>query len=450
MNNSGQFTNHYYKLGLTIPVLGFGIAAGLSGANPACSTERPNIIVILADDLGYGDIGSYGSSIHQTPVLDKMAAEGISFMDYYSNGPVSTPTRAALITGNYQQRAGLEGVIYVAIDQRSKGMSDSEKTMAEFFSEAGYNTGIFGKWHLGFRKEHNPTFFGFDKFVGFKSGNVDYISHHDNLGLHDWWHNLTRVYEEGYLTDLITDHALDFMERNRDEPFFIYITHLAPHTPYQGRDDKADRYPGEKFSYYGSRSDRHEAYKEMVEIMDENIGRVFEKLKELGLEYNTFVFFCSDNGANEYGSNGNLNGFKTTLWEGGIRVPAIGWYPKKIQSGIISNSQVISMDILPTILSIAKIETSYQFDGHDFSEVMFSQKELEERPFFWRYRGQWAVRKGYWKYLRIKDEEYLFNLKDDIQESNNLIDDHPDKMLELKKYLAEWEDEMDKYIQQTD
>ncbi len=404
----------------------------------------------MADDLGYGDISCFESDYINTPILDKMAAEGIKFTDYHSNGAVCTPTRAALMTGNYQQRAGLEGVIYAALDKRMFGISDSIKTLPEYLREAGYSTGAFGKWHLGYKPEYNPTKHGFDEFYGYVSGNVDYISHRDGIGLFDWWHNTDTCYEKGYVTDLITNHAIEFMEENKDKPFFIYLPHEAPHYPYQSRSDKADRLPGMKFPVQGSRPDKKQAYKEMVEIMDENIGRVMQKLKELKLDENTFVLFCSDNGATNKGSNGNLNGFKGSLWEGGHRVPAIAWYPEKIKAGTKTNSTILSMDILPTFRSVAGIFQKGDFDGKDFSKVMFLQSEMDERPVFWRYRNQWAVRKGEWKYLKIKGKEYLFNLKDDIEEQQNLMEVEPFKVNELKNFLKEWECEMGKYKMKTE
>jgi len=449
-NNPNSFKEYFLRLKFGTTILSISFVSLLSLCSEASTPKKPNIIIIMADDLGYGDIGCFGSDFIHTPVLDKMADEGMKFTDFHSNGAVCTPTRAALMTGNYQQRAGLEGVIYVALDQRKYGISASEETMAEVFHEVGYTTGIFGKWHLGFKPEHNPTFHGFDEFYGFVSGNVDFISHRDNLGLYDWWHNTDSVYEEGYLTDLITDHALAFMKRNKDKPFLLYLSHQAPHFPYQGRNDKADRLPWVDFKAHGSRPDKKHAYKEMVKIMDENIGRVFKRLEELGLKKNTFVFFCSDNGATNLGSNGNLNGYKTSLWEGGHRVPAIAWYPGKIKPGTTAESPVLSMDVLPTLLSIAGITREIKFDGKDFSEILFSQNNLKERPLFWRYRNQWAVRKGDWKYLKIKEEEFLFNLKYDLQESTNLKEKHPDKIEEFKKLLSDWKKEMEQYKQQTD
>ena len=418
----------------------------------ACKPKNdtpPNIVLIMADDLGYGDISCFGSDYIKTPVLDKMAAEGMKFTDYHSNGAVCSPTRAALMTGNYQQRACIEGVIYAALDKRMYGISAEEKTMAEYFKDAGYTTGAFGKWHLGYKPEFNPTRHGFDEFYGYVSGNVDYISHRDGVGLYDWWENADTSYEKGYVTDLITEHALQFIEKNRNKPFLLYLPHEAPHYPYQGRNDKADRLPGQKFQAHGSRPDKKQAYKEMVEIMDENVGRVFQKLKELGLDKNTFVLFCSDNGATKMGSNGTLNGFKGSLWEGGHRVPAITWYPQKIAAGTQTGSTVLSMDVLPTLLSVASISVPSKFDGVDFSPVMFHQEELAERPVFWRYRNQWVVRKGDWKYLKIKDNEFLFNLKNDLGEQQNLIKTNTEKAAELKTLLDQWNNEMNQYKQQT-
>ncbi len=412
--------------------------------------KQPNIILIMADDLGYGDIGCFGNDSVRTPVLDKLAAEGIRFTDFHSNGAVCSPTRAALMTGNYQQRAGIEGVIYAALDKRIYGISDKQKTMAEYYKEAGYTTGIFGKWHLGYKPEFNPVFHGFDEFYGYVSGNVDYISHRDGVGLLDWWHNTDTCYDEGYVTDIITDKALEFMVKNRNNPFFLYLPHEAVHYPYQGRNEKADRLPGVNFTAHGSRSDKKQAYREMLEIMDENIGRIMNKLEELDLNNSTFVLFCSDNGATNMGNNGNLNGFKGSLWEGGHRVPAIAWFPSRIKAGVTINSAILSMDILPTLLKVSGISGSDNFDGKDFSKGLFTGERMIERPVFWRYRNQWAVRMEDWKYLKIGENEFLFNLKNDLAEQNNLINQNPLKAADLNKMLDDWEMEMSKYELQTD
>jgi len=247
-----------------------------------------------------------------------MAEQGMKFTDYHSNGAVCTPTRAALLTGRYQQRCGLEGVIYAKGETRQCGMPLEEITFAEVLKSAGYHTGIFGKWHLGYQVKYNPLEQGFEEFRGYVSGNVDYHSHVDGAGYRDWWHNREQVVEEGYTTDLITQHAVEFIKKHQDEPFCLYVAHEAPHFPFQGRHDPPDRLPGGKFPAHGSRKDSKNAYKEMIMALDESVGQVISIVKELGIEKDTFIFFCSDNGAIlKVGSNGNLRGAKGSLWEGG-------------------------------------------------------------------------------------------------------------------------------------
>ncbi len=423
----------------------------MSLAMVSCSSgadESPNIVIIMADDLGYGDVGCYGSEWTETPAIDRLAEEGMRFTDFHSNGANCTPTRAALMTGRYQQRAGLEGVIYVRGETRQTGLDPSETTLAEMFSDAGYVTGIMGKWHLGYRKKYNPVLQGFDTFHGYVSGNIDYHSHYDNAGIFDWWHNLDTVRENGYVTDLITDHSIDFIRENRDQPFFLYVPHEAPHVPFQGRSDSAYRYPGREFSYLGPVEDQEAAYREMVEVMDEGIGRIMQTLNDLQLDKKTFVIFCSDNGS-RFGSNGPLRGAKGSLWEGGHRVPAIARYPGIIEAGAESSAIILSMDLAPTLLAVAGIEQSHDFDGVDFSAHMYEREPLESRPVFWRYREQATVRKGSWKYLKMEGEEYLFNLEEDLTEENNRVDQHPEITGEMKTLLEKWQSEMNRYQQKT-
>ncbi len=418
------------------------LAGLLALSTPNGNAERkPNIVLIMADDLGYGDIGCYGNDWINTPHLDALARNGMRFTDYHSNAPVCSPTRAALLTGRYQQRSGLEGVIYVRGETRQVGLRQDEVTFAEVLKKAGYKTGIFGKWHLGYKKEYNPVHHGFDVFHGYVSGNIDYHSHYDNAGIADWWHNLEQIEEEGYVTDLITDHAIDFIKSNKDNPFCVYIAHEAPHWPYQGREDKADRFPGVDFNSHGSRKDKKGAYKEMVEAMDENIGRVIKTLEQLGLSRDTFVFFCSDNGATPLGSNGSLRGDKGSLWEGGHRVPAIAYWPGKIDKGQTIDDTVLSMDMFPTMASLAgasDIDTP-PLDGVDISPLLVKNKSLPERTLFWRYRRHKVVRQGQWKWIAEGKNQYLFNLETDRNEQNNLANTHKEKARELAKAMARWE-----------
>ncbi len=348
--------------------------------------QLPNVIVIMADDLGYGGLSCYGNPRVKTPHLDSLARHGIRFTDFHANAPVCTPTRASLLTGNYPQRSGLEGVIYVRGETRQVGLDTTTLTIAELLHQNGYATGIIGKWHLGYQEAYNPVAHGFDTFRGYVSGNIDYHSHYDNAGIYDWWHNLDSVQEEGYVTDLITRHSVDFIREHQDKPFFLYVAHEAPHVPFQGRNDPAYRFPDQEFTYYGPVEDRQRAYRKMVEVMDEGVGEIMRALRENQLEENTLVLFLSDNGAlAAYGNNGKLNGKKGKLLEG---------------------------------------------------------KALPERPLFWRYNNQKAVREGPWKLLITKTGTALYNLEQDLQETNNLYQSEPDKATDLQRRLARWEEKV--------
>lgn len=410
------------------------------GCDPQRLSEKPNVIIIMADDLGYGGVGCYGESGIKTPNIDALAKNGIRFTDFHSNGAVCTPTRAALLTGRYQQRSGLEGVIYVRGDTRQLGLDTTQVTVAELLKNSGYTTGLMGKWHLGYRKEFNPVYHGFSEFVGFTSGNIDYHSHYDNAGTYDWWHNLDSIQEEGYSTDLITQHSVDFINRHRDKPFFLYVAHEAPHVPFQGRSDPAYRFPGKEFSYYGPAENKEASYKEMVEVMDEGIGRIMRALKDNKLEESTLVFFISDNGAEAFGNNGRLRGSKGDLWEGGHRVPAIAYWKERIAPSE-SPETVMSMDLVPTILSVthAQIPEKLSFDGVDFSPLLFGESRLPERTLFWRYRKQKAVRDDQWKLLINELDTALYDLDRDMQETTDLSDSNKPVVEALLKQLEAWE-----------
>jgi len=448
-----------------------GVAVTAALPNSGCSiansggssrrSDRPNIILIMADDLGYGDIGCYGSKIISTPNIDALAKGGIKFTDYHSNCPVCSPTRAALLTGRYQQRAGIEGVIYAKGPARQTGLALEETTFAEVLKTRGYSTGIFGKWHLGYNVQFNPARQGFDEFRGYVSGNVDYHSHIDGAGFDDWWKNLEKVPEEGYCTDLITKHGIDFIERHKDEPFCLYLPHESVHSPYQGRNDPPERLSGGKKGKKARGEEIGRAYKEMVEVMDEGIGRIVDTVKRLGLERKTFIFFCSDNGATKNGSNGALAGYKGSLWEGGHRVPAVACWPGRIKPGTATSQTVLGMDMFPTMVSISgvKLPAGLNLDGVDLLGMLTEGKKLPERSLFWRYRKERAVRKGSWKLLiqgdNVKlynldswklliqgDNVKLYNLDDDLGEKKNLAGAKPETVKMLQGELTAWEQEV--------
>lgn len=410
----------------------------------------PNIVLIMADDLGYGDIQPYGSTTIHTPNLEFLASEGIKFTDFHSNGAVCSPTRAALMTGKYQQRTGVEGVI-TAKSHRDVGLNLNEITIAEELKKHGYNCGMFGKWHLGYSKEYNPTLQGFDDYTGFVSGNIDYHAHIDQEGYLDWWKGTKIENEEGYSTDLITKYGVKYIEKNNPKntakPFFLYLPHEAPHGPYQRRIDSILRTVGKAGTKPISKNSIPSVYKEMVEVMDEGIGKIIQVLKETKQYENTIIVFLSDNGANRFGSNGVLKGHKGGVYEGGSRVPAIFSYPDKVKKGMINNQIVLTMDLLPTFLDfIDQKPSSTHIDGISIKENLIHQTNLPERDVFFAYGNNSFVRSGDWKLVYKKnkngDKIELYNLSNDLQETNDVSLINPDLVKKLSNKLQLWKKEV--------
>lgn len=417
------------------------------GMPRACQQEAqpPNIIVILADDLGYGDLHAFGNKHQDTPHLDHLAREGLVFRDFHSNGAVCSPTRAALLTGLYQQRVGIEQVVH-AKHNRHTGMSTSAYTLADHLRAGGYATALFGKWHLGYDTLYSPLNFGFERFRGFVSGNVDYHSHIDGEGYFDWWHQKDTIREQGYTTDLITRHAVDFILEQRDRPFFMYVAHEAPHFPYQGRTDPAIRTPGQGSLKHHRPEDRDRTYREMIGAMDQGIGDILRALEDSEQLSNTLVFFFSDNGASDAGSNHPFRGFKASLWEGGHRVPAMAYWPGRIDAGS-SDVFLVGMDLFPTLAAVAghKVSLDLALDGRDFSSLLWGGEGPRERTVCWRFRSQAAVRRGPWKLVTVQDESFLYHLGDDPLETTNLLDEQPEMAAKLREHLAAWERELEAY-----
>ena len=414
--------------------------------------NQPNIILIMADDLGYGELSSYGSSKIKTPHLDKLASQGVKFLDFHSNGPLCSPTRAALMTGKYQQRTGIEGVI-TAENHREVGLSLEEVTLAEELQRLGYKTAMFGKWHLGYAEPFNPTYQGFEEFKGFVSGNIDYHSHVDQEGYLDWWQNTNIEDEKGYSTDLINNYGIDFIKQNNSnktgKPFFLYIAQESPHYPIQGRDDKPVREVGnKKYIRKVPKDSVQSIYEGMIETMDETIGDLMKVVKSEGLEENTIFIFCSDNGAaGSRGDNGALRDSKTSVYEGGHRVPAIMRYPKHFKAGSVNNSPILTMDFLPTFLDFSNAKPSgKQIDGISFKDHLIQGKPLPKRDLFWVFREKKAIRSGNWKLVTIDSETKisveLFNLEHDLSEEVNVADAHPERVNIMRKKLELWEKEV--------
>lgn len=425
------------------------------------SPERPpNIVLILADDLGYGDTGPYGNTLNQTPHLDRLAREGLRFTDFHSNGPMCTPTRAALLTGQYQNRFGreFEGPLS-GKTHYDHGLPLQAVTIAEVLRQAGYVTGMYGKWHLGFHPPFMPAHQGFDDYRGLTSGGGDHHSHIDRSGRKDWWHNDEIAMESGYSVDLITRHSIEFIEQNKDRPFFLYVPHQAIHFPWQGPQDPGYRVEGGDYwdlSKLGQLESKNVGSKvtEMVEAVDRSVGAIVAALLEHGLERRTLVFFTSDNGGyltyqggyHNISSNGPLRGQKGDVYEGGHRVPAIAWWPGRIAPGVCDQTTA-TFDLFPTFADLAGVEdweASQEFDGANLAPLLIEQATIEPRTLFWRMREEKAVRKGPWKLVVLGDEEpQLYNLSDDIGESEDLTTKQPELAAELLSELAEWEADVD-------
>ncbi len=412
-----------------------------SGDKPRRS-PRPNVVLILTDDMGYADLACYGCKDIRTPNIDRLAREGTRLTDFYSNGPVCTPTRAALMTGRWQQRVGLEWAIYPG--QKEPGLPTRETTLARMLKDAGYRTGMFGKWHLGYRKEFAPNAHGFETFEGLLSGNVDHYSHKEVNGEPDWYENTTLTPAKGYSTDLITARAVDFIDHHAKERFFLYLPYNAVHWPFQAPDKPGDVRTRPTW-FDGTRKD----YAGMLERIDAGVGKVLAALDRHKIADDTLVVFTNDNGGERLSDNGPLFHHKATLWEGGIRVPCILRWKDHVPVGKVSKQAGISMDLTATVLAACGVKppAGRKLDGIDLMPYLQGERTID-RTFFWRItrpdRNQRAVRQGQWKYVRDSGYELHFDLSADPGERKTLAYHKPDKVAELRQKLAEWEKEMAK------
>jgi arylsulfatase A-like enzyme len=397
-------------------------------------SQQPNVIYIMSDDMGYGDLSGYGRKDYSTPNLDKLAAQGMKFVNAYSAGAVCTPTRAAFMTGRYPARTPVGLMEPITSDKEVIGLTSQYPSVATLMKVAGYETALIGKWHLGFQAQHSPTKNGFDYFFGIHSGAADYVSHKDDL-----YENDSLVYPEGYLTDLFSQKAVAFIRQKHDKPFFLTVTFNAPHWPWQGPTDKPY---SEEMDWRAGGSPS--IYAAMMKSMDDAVGEIMKALDDEQLSNQTIVIFTNDNGGERYSDNGGLTNAKSSLWEGGIRVPAFVRWPGKIAPGITTQQAAITMDWTATILSAAgaKADTKFPLDGIDLMPILKGKEKSIERIFYWR-TSQWskqkAIRSGDWKYLQDEKGEYLFNLAVDQAEKNDLKEKEKEVFERLKKMYAVWE-----------
>jgi len=410
----------------------------------AGSTRQPNVVLIITDDVGYGDLASYGAPDVKTPHIDGLARDGVRLTDFYANGATCTPTRTGLISGRYQQRFGLEAPLGGAADQE-RGLVPTGRSLPQLLKSNGYATALVGKWHLGWKADYSPSAHGFEFFFGFKSGFTDFYHHTDGAGRPDLFENDRPAEVPGYMTDLITERSVRFIEQNSRRPFFIDVAYNAAHWPYQVPDKPSKardnaRHLGPMDDSTSTRAD----YVAMLERVDEGVGKILRVLDSLGLRQNTIVIFTNDNGGEWLSRNTPLFHHKGTVWEGGIRVPAMIRWPGHIPAGRVSGQVGITMDLTASILAATRtpVPNDARLDGIDLFPVLEGRTPAIERTLFWRVVGarpQRAVRSGDWKLLFDGPRALLFNVGTDIGERNNVIGEYSEIARRLAPLLAAWE-----------
>ena len=428
-------------------------------------SKRPNIVMFMTDDQGYGDLSCMGSTDFRTPHLDQLAASGVRFTSWYANSPVCSPSRASLLTGRYPGNAGVRSIL--AGHRTASGLPASVPSLATALKKAGYQTAMYGKWHLGLAPGSRPEDHGFDEWFGFMAGCVDYYSHIFYWGMnrggpgndptHDLWENGSEVWHNGaYLTEVITERSVAYIRKaaQRDEPFYLYVAYNAPHYPMHATRKYVDRFPD-------LAPDRR-IMAAMLSAVDDGVGEVCAELQRQGIWEDTVVTFMSDNGPSREtrnwldgrqdpyygGTSGKLKGHKFSLYEGGTRVPGIVTWPAQIPAGQVIDTPAAAMDLCPTLLGISGGDPSaYDLDGVDLMPALADGSELPERDIFWEMGQQTAVRRGAWKLVLSgqliegappEDDVHLSNLDEDMGERHNLKDVYPDLAAELTAAAEDW------------
>lgn len=431
-------------------IVALTFAALLLTAGPATAADaprKPNIIVIVGDDMGYADIGVHGCKDIPTPHIDSLAKNGVRCTNGYVSGPYCSPTRAGLLTGRYQQRFGHEfNPGSPAVAGENVGLPLSETTLADRLKKAGYATCMVGKWHLGNGEKFRPPQRGFDEFFGFLGGAHPYFSDGAMGNRQDRGNPILRgnqpIAEKEYLTDAFRREAVATIERHKDHPFFLYLTFNAVHTPLQA----ADKYL-ERFKNIGA--PRRQTYAAMMSAMDDAIGGLLEKLRETKLEENTLIFFISDNGGPPVNgsSNGQLRGHKAQTFEGGIRVPYLVQWKGKLPAGKTYDEPVIQLDLTPTALAAAGVESKEaSFDGVNLLPHLLEEKKTAPHErLYWRFGQQKAIRQGNYKFVvGPMGAKGLYDLAADVAESKDLSADRPELLQEMQAAWDSWNQGLEK------
>jgi arylsulfatase A-like enzyme len=443
------------KLFVLVTALSF-LAVGEAHAQRP--TRRPNVVLIITDDVGYGDFGAFGSPDVKTPNIDRLARQGVKLTDFYANASNCSPTRAGLISGRYQQRFAIERPLNGARSNDTLGgLPATGTSLPRLLSNNEYATALVGKWHLGYRREVSPGAHGFGYFFGFKSGFTDYYQHTDGDGEPDLFENDQRVSVPGYMTDLITQRSVQFMARNKDKPFFLDVAYNAAHWPYQVPDSPSVAIDhGRHLLPFDSSTNTRAQYVKIVERADRGVGDILRALDSLGLASNTIVIFTNDNGGEWLSRNEPLFHNKSSLWEGGIRVPAIIRWPGHIPANTVSGQVAMTMDLTASILAATgtTVPPEAKLEGVNIFPVLERHAPTIERTLFWRVgsavpgpltggRQQTAVRSGDWKLLIDNGRPFLFNVRTDLGERTNLIRSRSERARRHKAKLDTWQRDVD-------
>ncbi|GIX00593.1 MAG: N-acetylgalactosamine-6-sulfatase [Pirellulaceae bacterium] len=444
----------------------------------------PNVVWIVSDDQGYGDVGCFGSSEVLTPNLDQLAARGVRLTNFYVAWPACTPSRGSLLTGRYPQRNGMYDMLrneapdygyryspaeYAVTFERIGGMDERELLLAELLRRRGYRTAIFGKWDLGSLRRFLPTSRGFERFYGFVNTGIDYFTH-ERYGIPSMYRGAAPTEEDRgtYCTDLFLREAERFLAECHDEPFFLYLPFNAPHSASnldpvirsapQATEHYKSLYPHlqkeagvQQAERYGkpaqvrNRAGRRLEYCAAVTHMDAAIGRVVQLIDQYGIADRTFIFFCSDNGGSSIADNGPLRGHKAQLWEGGIRVPAMVVYPPRIPAGEVRDQFLSSLELFPTVANLcqASLPPQLVLDGYDVIDILSDDVASPREVMCWQRRDDRAVREGTWKWVDTKAGKGLYNLSEDVGEQHDLSAQRPDVVVRLQRIFAAWQREME-------
>ncbi|MEX2169144.1 MAG: sulfatase-like hydrolase/transferase [Pirellulales bacterium] len=427
----------------------------LFAADTAKSASKPNILVVTIDNLGYADLGCFGNPLVKSPNIDALVREGVRCLSFYSASPTCSASRGSLLTGRYPQRNGLNIQLPGIEGNWGVGLAPRETLKPAYLKPAGYASGCFGKWNVGFAPGTRPTEEGFDEFIGFPSGQIDYYTY-KYLGRHTLYKGTEEFHSDQYATDLWADSAVDFIKRHAARPFFIYLPFNAPHSVDPGNYKPGEpvrfKVPDKYLALYGSKPDEESdriRYFAVLSAMDDALGRVLRTLDEMKLRDNTLVVFYNDNGANtsrehglKFASNAPFRGGRPDCWEGGIRVPAIFRWPNRLPADVDCHEPLIATDILPMILSAAGVPAPKErvFDGIDPTAVLAGRTPAPDRTLFWEYESQAAVRHGRFKLMRpVRDKPFeLYDVVADPGELRNIAAKHPDVVTRLTAAYQNW------------